>query len=88
MFAVLVALPNQGMRLVLAPIGDRPVAVLRGVFLDVGEHPPVAFVRLTPALQRGAAATHNRSADDGRLVPASVAIACRTVGGEVTGHGS
>jgi hypothetical protein len=51
---------NQRLQLTLPPFGDRPLAVLRGVFLDLGEHLLVAFVRLTSALQRGAAETHNR----------------------------
>jgi hypothetical protein len=52
--------PNQRLQLALPPIGDRPLAVLRGGRLDDGEDKPVALVRLTPALLRGAAETRTR----------------------------
>jgi hypothetical protein len=48
------------LQLTLLPIGDRPLAVLRGGLIMDGEILVVAFVRLTPELQRGAAETHNR----------------------------
>jgi len=53
-------LPNQRLELALPPFGVRPLAVLRGGHLGVGEHLLVAFVQLTPALRWGAAETHNR----------------------------
>ena len=52
--------PNQRLQLTLLPFGDRPLAVLRGGLVDVGEIVLTSFVRMTPALQRGAAETHNR----------------------------
>ena len=52
--------PNQRLQLALPPFGDRPLAVLRGVLVDDRKNMLVAFVLLTPALQRGAAETHNR----------------------------
>jgi hypothetical protein len=48
------------LKLALPPIGERPLAMLRGVLVDVGEIVLASFVRMTPALQRGAAETHNR----------------------------
>jgi hypothetical protein len=51
---------NKGLQLALPPFGERPLAVLRGVLLGDAEHMLVAFVRMTPALRRGAAETHNR----------------------------
>jgi hypothetical protein len=45
------------LQLALPPFGDRPLAVLRGRLVGDGEHMHVAFARLTPALQRGAAET-------------------------------
>ena len=52
--------PNQRLQLTLPPIGDRPLAVLRGGLAKDGEHVLISFVRMTPALRRGAAETHNR----------------------------
>jgi hypothetical protein len=51
---------NQRLQLTLPPIGDRPLAVLRGGLVHVGEHMLTSFVAFTPALQRGAAETHTR----------------------------
>jgi len=51
------------LQLTLPPIGDRPLAVLRGVLVEVGEIMLASFVWLTPALRWGAAETHDRSAD-------------------------
>jgi hypothetical protein len=48
------------LQLALPPSGDRPLAVLRGGFIIDGEIVLTSFVRMTPALQRGAAETHNR----------------------------
>ncbi len=52
--------PNQRLQLALPPIGVRPLAVLRGGFSMDGEIVLTSFVRMTPALRRGAAETHNR----------------------------
>ena len=52
--------PNQRLQLTLPPVGDRPLAVLRGGLLKDGEHVLTSFVPLPPAFQRGAAETHNR----------------------------
>jgi hypothetical protein len=52
--------PNQRLQLALLPIGDRPLAVLRGRFVVDGEIVLTSFALLTPALRRGAAETHNR----------------------------
>jgi hypothetical protein len=52
--------PNQRLQLTLPPIGDRPLAVLRGGFVDDGKHMLASFVHMTPALLRRAAETHNR----------------------------
>jgi hypothetical protein len=52
--------PNQRLQLALPSFNDRPLALLRGGPLGLGEHMLVAFVRMTPALRRGAAETHNR----------------------------
>jgi hypothetical protein len=52
--------PNKRLQLALPPIGVRPLAVLRGRLLFVGEIVLTSFVRLTPALWWGAAETHNR----------------------------
>ena len=52
--------PNQRLQLALPPFGVRPLAVLRGVLVDDGEHMLTSFVPLTPALRWGAAETHNR----------------------------
>jgi hypothetical protein len=48
------------LQLALPPFGGPPLAVLRGVFLDVRKHMLVAFVRLTTALRRGGDETHAR----------------------------
>jgi hypothetical protein len=48
------------LQLALPPFGDRPLAVLRGGFIMNGEIVVTSFVPLPPALQRGAAETHNR----------------------------
>jgi hypothetical protein len=48
------------LQLTLPPIGDRPLAMLRSGFIIDGEFVLTSFVRLTPALQRSAAETHNR----------------------------
>jgi hypothetical protein len=52
--------PNQRLQLALPPIGDRPLAVLRSRLIMDGEIVLASFVHMTPALQRGAAETHNR----------------------------
>jgi hypothetical protein len=52
--------PNQRLQLALPPIGDRPLAMLRGGFIIDGEIVVTSFVRMTSALQRGAAETHTR----------------------------
>ena len=52
--------PNQRLQLALPPIDVRPLAVLRGGLLKDGEHVLISFVRMTPALLRGAAETHTR----------------------------
>jgi len=52
--------PNQRLQLTLPPVGDRPLAVLRGVLVVVGEIALASSVPLTPALRWGAAETHNR----------------------------
>jgi hypothetical protein len=57
---VVTALPNQRLQLTLPPFGDRPLAVLRGVLVEVGEIVLTSFVRLPPAFERGAAETHSR----------------------------
>jgi len=54
------AQPNQRLQLTLLPIGDRPLAVLRGGLVDYGERVLTSLVRMTPAFVRGAAETHNR----------------------------
>ena len=54
--------PNQRLQLALPPFGDRPLAVLRGGLIIDGEVVLTSFVRMTPALQRGAAETHTRYA--------------------------
>jgi hypothetical protein len=54
--------PNQRLQLALPPVGDRPLAVLRGALIMDGEIVLTSFVRMTPALRRGAAETHNRYA--------------------------
>jgi len=48
------------LQLTLPPIGDRPLAMLCGGFIIDGEIVLTSFVGMTPALQRGAAETHNR----------------------------
>jgi hypothetical protein len=48
------------LQLTLPPIGDRPLAVLRSWLIMDGEIVLTSFVQMTPALQRGAAETHNR----------------------------
>jgi hypothetical protein len=48
------------LQLALPPFGDRPLAVLRSGFIMDVEIVLTSFVRMTPALQRGAAETHTR----------------------------
>ena len=49
--------PNQRLQLALPPFGARPLAVLRSRLIMDGEIALTCFVRMTPALQRGAAET-------------------------------
>jgi hypothetical protein len=48
------------LQLTLPPIGDWPLAVLHGALVDDGERMVTSFVPFIPALQWGAAETHNR----------------------------
>jgi len=48
------------LQLALQPFGARPLAVLRSRLIIDGEIVLTSFVEMTPALQRGAAETHNR----------------------------
>jgi hypothetical protein len=56
----LILRPNQRLQLALPPFGARPWAVLRSGSIIDGEIVLASFVRMTPALRRGAAETHNR----------------------------